>query len=132
MYLGREGKVEAEDTSKGWYIRYIDQEEIARKDEQMRKQKAVVDHETRMLRDIEKQKIRAAEMADGILKEVESTALHRSNDDAKIAISLGAPSLSKPTVPKEKPKLAIFEEEDDPPLKKSKNEEPVPANPPLV
>lgn len=92
------------------YITYIDEEEIAREQEKMKRNKAIVDEEERSRREIEKQKARAAKVEKqlGLSKPSESTALLRDDPNQKITFSLGIKSETK-----EKKTMNIFDSDDE-------------------
>ena len=78
----------------------------------MKKQKAVINAEERLILDIEQQKIRAAEADPDSLKSMgEGTTLNRTDPEEKIAISL--PSLAPKAPAPLMKRASIFEEEEE-------------------
>ncbi|KAL3989256.1 Domain of Kin17 curved DNA-binding family protein [Acanthocheilonema viteae] len=90
IYLGKSGKCHVDQTEKGWFIAWIDQQEELRKQETLHKVKAIHDDEERLQQLLSEQAERAREKQQQSLKEKEShpTELFRINDDEKIIFSL--------------------------------------------
>jgi DNA/RNA-binding protein KIN17 len=84
QYLGRTGKVVADDTDKGWFITFIDRdpETIARQEALAKKEKLAKDDEERVARYIEKQIKRATQTMEGVVY----TDLKRENEEEKYKI----------------------------------------------
>ena len=85
-YLGRTGKVVADETEKGWFVTYIDRdpETIARQEAVAKKQKLDQDDQERVTNFIEKQVERAKETVKTV--EVVYEEFKRENEDDKIKI----------------------------------------------
>lgn len=96
-YLGRTGKVIADETEKGWFITYIDRDPdtIARQEALAKKQKMDKDDEERLLSYIAKQVERGKQEGQDEEEEEEKfTEFKRENPEEKIQIKL-APKISK-------------------------------------
>ena len=93
-YLGKTGKVIADETEKGWFITYIDRDPdtIARQEALAKKEKLDKDDQERVAHYIEKQVERAKQTCKE--EEVIYTELKRENEEEKIQIQLG-PKLKK-------------------------------------
>ena len=101
-YLGRTGKVVADETEKGWFITYIDRdpETIARQEALAKKQKLELDDQERTLSHIEKQVQRGKESAREV-EEIVDKELKRDEDGEKIVFQLPAIPMDKSKVKKE-------------------------------
>ena len=93
-YLGRTGKCKVDETERGWYIQYIDRknDDVAGRESKRKRERAVLDDETRLERSIRKRAKQAAEAAKkrgGAEVEMKATNLVRTNSDDKIAVRLG-------------------------------------------
>lgn len=95
------------------YITYIDQEELVKTEEKMKKNKAKVDEEERNKKEIEKQKARAlkTEQEIGIATASASTVLKRDDPNEKINFSFGAKKEVKSV--NQKPKNIFDDDSDD-------------------
>lgn len=93
-HLGRQGKVIADETEKGWFITYIDRdpETIARQEALAKKQKMDKDDQERVSHFIEKQVEKGKQ--EGEEEEVVYTEFKRENPEEKIQIQL-APKIKK-------------------------------------
>uniref|UniRef100_A0A7I4YFB2 Kin17_mid domain-containing protein n=1 Tax=Haemonchus contortus TaxID=6289 RepID=A0A7I4YFB2_HAECO len=87
LYLGKSGKCKIDQNEKGWYIQYIDQEEVIRKAEEAKRMKAEKDDEERQQEMINAQVRRALEQQ-GEVYEPQATELMRSDDSEKITLNL--------------------------------------------
>ncbi|KAK6023775.1 hypothetical protein OSTOST_10431 [Ostertagia ostertagi] len=87
LYLGKSGKCKIDQNEKGWYIQYIDQEEVLRKAEEAKRMKAEKDDEERQQEMINAQVRRALEQQ-GEVYEPQATELIRSDDSEKITLNL--------------------------------------------
>ncbi|XGW14628.1 hypothetical protein V3C99_000702, partial [Haemonchus contortus] len=87
LYLGKSGKCKIDQNEKGWYIQYIDQEEVLRKAEEAKRMKAEKDDEERQQEMINAQVRRALEQQ-GEVYEPQATELMRSDDSEKITLNL--------------------------------------------
>ncbi|EFO20074.1 KIN protein [Loa loa] len=96
IYLGKSGKCHVDQTEKGWFIAWIDQQEELRKQEALHKVKAIHDDEERLQQLLEGQAERAREKQQKSLESSKShpTELLRTGDDEKITFSLAT---KKPT-----------------------------------
>ncbi|MCP9257749.1 Peptidyl-prolyl cis-trans isomerase NIMA-interacting 4 [Dirofilaria immitis] len=96
IYLGKSGKCHVDQTEKGWFIAWIDQQEELRKQEALHKVKAIHDDEERLQQLLEEQAERAREKQKQSLEVNSShpTELLRTNNDEKVTFSLTA---KKPT-----------------------------------
>ncbi len=105
-YLGRTGKVVADETEKGWFITYIDRdpETIARQEALAKKQKLELDDQERTLSHIEKQVQRGKESAREV-EEIVDKELKRDEDGEKIVFQLPAIPMDKSKVKKEPQRL---------------------------
>ncbi|KAK5982780.1 DNA/RNA-binding protein KIN17 [Trichostrongylus colubriformis] len=95
LYLGKSGKCKIDQNEKGWYIQYIDQEEVIRKAEEAKRMKAEKDDEERQQEMINAQVRRALEKQ-GEVFEPQATELMRSDDSEKITLNLNLDK--KPTL----------------------------------
>lgn len=113
-YLGRTGKVIADETEKGWFITYIDRdpETIERQEALAKKQKMDKDDQERMMSHISKQ-VERAKHDDDQDEESKFTELKRENPEEKIQIQLA------PKIKKEEPILR--------PLVDLEKKEPIPS-----
>uniref|UniRef100_A0A1I7X662 Kin17_mid domain-containing protein n=1 Tax=Heterorhabditis bacteriophora TaxID=37862 RepID=A0A1I7X662_HETBA len=88
QYLGSSGKCKIDQNEKGWYIQYIDQEEVLRKAEEAKRAKAEKDDEDRQLE---------------LINERVQSELIRSDDGEKITLNFNmnkkptSEELNKPT-----------------------------------
>ncbi|PIO72968.1 hypothetical protein TELCIR_05076 [Teladorsagia circumcincta] len=87
LYLGKSGKCKIDQNEKGWYIQYIDQEEVLRKAEEAKRMKAEKDDEERQQEMINAQVRRALEQQ-GDVYEPQATELMRTDDSEKITLNL--------------------------------------------
>uniref|UniRef100_A0A7E4VI60 C2H2-type domain-containing protein n=1 Tax=Panagrellus redivivus TaxID=6233 RepID=A0A7E4VI60_PANRE len=94
QYLGSSGKCKIDQTEKGWYIQYIDQEEEIRRNKILDRAKKEKDEEERNQELLERQINRAKER---VVEEEEEAPreLVRENPDEKIKIALPSGGLSK-------------------------------------
>ncbi|EPB80306.1 hypothetical protein ANCCEY_00563 [Ancylostoma ceylanicum] len=99
QYLGNSGKCKIDHNEKGWYIQYIDQEEVIRKAEEAKRAKAEKDDEERQQEMIQAQVRRALEQQ-GEVVEPQATELIRTDENEKITLDLN---------PDKKPTAAIME-----------------------
>ncbi|KIH47692.1 hypothetical protein ANCDUO_22244, partial [Ancylostoma duodenale] len=88
QYLGNSGKCKIDHNEKGWYIQYIDQEEVIRKAEEAKRAKAEKDDEERQLEMIQAQVRRALEQQGGEIVEPQATELIRTDENEKITLDL--------------------------------------------
>ncbi|OZC08652.1 hypothetical protein X798_04333 [Onchocerca flexuosa] len=97
IYLGKSGKCHVDQTEKGWFISWIDQQEELRKQDALHKVKAIHDDEERLQQLLGEQAERAREKQQQSLEANTShpTKLLRTSDDEKITFALTA---KKPTV----------------------------------
>ncbi|VDL74925.1 unnamed protein product [Nippostrongylus brasiliensis] len=96
LYLGKSGKCKIDQNEKGWYIQYIDQEEVLRKAEEAKRMKAEKDDEERQQEMINAQVRRALEQQGGEVVEPRATELIRTDDNEKISLNLNLEK--KPTL----------------------------------
>lgn len=96
IYLGKSGKCHVDQTEKGWYIAWIDQEEELRKQTDLHKTKAIHDDEERQQQLLNEQVERAREKLQhsGDSSSNRPTELLRFDEDSKVTFSLAA---KKPT-----------------------------------
>uniref|UniRef100_A0A915PYB3 DNA/RNA-binding protein Kin17 WH-like domain-containing protein n=1 Tax=Setaria digitata TaxID=48799 RepID=A0A915PYB3_9BILA len=97
IYLGKSGKCHVDQTEKGWYIAWIDQQEELKKQETLHKVKAAYDDEERLQHLLEEQAERAREKQQQQSVEANTnhpTELFRFSDDEKVTFSL---AVKKPT-----------------------------------
>lgn len=96
-YLGRTGKVVADETEKGWFITYIDRdpETIARQEAVLKKQKMDKDDIERVSQFIEKQVEKGKQEKTGEEEEPVFTEFKRENPEEKIQIQLSSKSKVK-------------------------------------
>ena len=89
-FLGRTGKVVADETEKGWFITYIDRDPdtIARQEAQAKKQKMEKDDQERVTHFIEKQVEKGKKEGDEDDAEPTYTEFKRENPEEKIQIQL--------------------------------------------
>ncbi|RCN46471.1 hypothetical protein ANCCAN_07464 [Ancylostoma caninum] len=87
QYLGNSGKCKIDHNEKGWYIQYIDQEEVIRKAEEAKRAKAEKDDEERQQEMIQAQVRRALEQQ-GEVVEPQATELIRTDENEKITLDL--------------------------------------------
>ncbi|KAK6746198.1 hypothetical protein RB195_012360 [Necator americanus] len=87
QYLGNSGKCKIDHNEKGWYIQYIDQEEVLRKAEEAKRAKAEKDDEERQQEMIQAQVRRALEQQ-GEIMEPQATELVRTDENEKITLNL--------------------------------------------
>uniref|UniRef100_A0A8R1XWN6 Kin17_mid domain-containing protein n=2 Tax=Onchocerca TaxID=6281 RepID=A0A8R1XWN6_ONCVO len=97
IYLGKSGKCHVDQTEKGWFISWIDQQEELRKQETVHKVRAIQDDEERLQQLLGEQAERAREKQQQSLEASTShpTELLRTNDGEKVTFTLTA---KKPTV----------------------------------
>uniref|UniRef100_A0A0R3RFP4 Kin17_mid domain-containing protein n=1 Tax=Elaeophora elaphi TaxID=1147741 RepID=A0A0R3RFP4_9BILA len=89
IYLGKSGKCHVDQTEKGWFIAWIDQQEELRKQEEFHKVKAIHDDEERLQQLLKEQAERAREKQQSLeTSGSHPTELFRTNDDEKVAFSL--------------------------------------------
>ncbi|KIH64752.1 hypothetical protein ANCDUO_04934 [Ancylostoma duodenale] len=88
QYLGNSGKCKIDHNEKGWYIQYIDQEEVIRKAEEAKRAKAEKDDEERQQEMIQAQVRRALEQQGGEIVEPQATELIRTDENEKITLDL--------------------------------------------
>uniref|UniRef100_A0A183GVA1 Kin17_mid domain-containing protein n=1 Tax=Heligmosomoides polygyrus TaxID=6339 RepID=A0A183GVA1_HELPZ len=96
MYLGKSGKCKIDQNEKGWYIQYIDQEEVIRRAEEAKRAKAEKDDEERQQEMINAQVRRALELQGGEVAEPQATELMRTDENEKITLNLNLDK--KPTL----------------------------------
>ncbi|CAG8504031.1 4929_t:CDS:2 [Scutellospora calospora] len=103
-YLGKEGTCVADETSKGWFISWIDNspKALARQEAIMKKERSEKDEEERARRLIEEQIERAQKEADDLGQDEKFTDLKRENEEDKIKLNISLaksePSISSSTV----------------------------------
>lgn len=113
-YLGKEGKVEPEETEKGWFITFIDRDPkaLARQQQSQQRQKEELDEEDRKKRVIAAQIKAAEEKLQREGKEGNSPVDHnynRDDDGEKVQVSLKTVEEKKKTISRP----AVFSMEDD-------------------
>lgn len=86
-YLGSSGKCRIDQNEKGWYIQYIDQEEVLRRAEEAKRMKAEKDDEERQQEMINERVRRALEQQSEIV-EHQPSELVRNDDSEKIVLNL--------------------------------------------
>lgn len=86
QYLGSSGKCKIDEGDKGWYIAYIDQEAVMRKEEDQRKAQQEKDDEERHMQIMEGMVQRGLEADDG--SKYEATELIRNDPNEKITLDL--------------------------------------------
>ncbi|CAJ0596758.1 unnamed protein product [Cylicocyclus nassatus] len=120
LYLGSSGKCKVDKNEKGWYIQYIDQEEVIRKEQEAKRAKAEKDDEERQQEMIQNQVRRALELH-GDAPEPQATELIRTDENEKITLNLNvdkkptAEDLKRPVLV---PGVSVFDQV------KTKKEEP--------
>jgi DNA/RNA-binding protein KIN17 len=118
MYLGKTGKCVVDETERGWYVQYIENDasilERKRRQEQRAESEKIA--EIAQAERMERQRIEAAKALDraGGTVHLEATKLERKDDDKAITVALKTNTVST----KKKPaasaaKLGFFEEGDD-------------------
>ncbi|CAI2297682.1 unnamed protein product [Caenorhabditis sp. 36 PRJEB53466] len=95
QYLGSSGKCKIDEGDKGWYIAYIDQEAVIRKEEDQRKAQQEKDDQERHMAIMEGMVQRGLELDDG--HNYEATELLRDTPDQKITLELNL-GQKKPTL----------------------------------
>ncbi|VIO88028.1 Uncharacterized protein BM_BM6739 [Brugia malayi] len=96
IYLGKSGKCHVDQTEKGWFIAWIDQQEELRKQEALHKVKAIHDDEERLQQLLEEQAERAREkrQQSSDMSKNHPTELRRAGDDSKVTFSLTTKKLT--------------------------------------
>ena len=133
-YLGKTGKCVVDETERGWYVQFIENDAsiLARKEAQERRAEAEKAAEIAQAEQMERQRIEAAKALDraGGTVHSEATSLERSEEDPAIKVALNTGVVSKK---RKKPtgvaKAGFFDEEDDDDEKE--DEEPKAAQPNL-
>ncbi|CAB3408907.1 unnamed protein product [Caenorhabditis bovis] len=119
QYLGNSGKCKIDQGDKGWYIQYIDQEAVVRKQEEERKAKQEKDDEERHMEILQNMVQRGLETSEAV--EHQATELVRSGDE-KIEIQLNKkPTLEELNKPCTSFGSSVFDKVKD---RKVKKEEP--------
>lgn len=129
QYLGSSGKCKIDEGDKGWYIAYIDQEALIRKEEDQRKQQQEKDDEERHMQIMDGMVQRGKELAGDDEHEYEATELIRDTPDQKIQLDLNLGILDRKLDVKSgvaSAKISIF---DMPKVKKEDPDEPGPSQP---
>jgi DNA/RNA-binding protein KIN17 len=119
-YLGKTGKCVVEETERGWYVTYIEQN-VARLQQQeatLRRIELEKEAEQATHERMEQQRIEAAKALDraGVTLHTEATNLERSGDDgtaATIQLSLGAGTTAKKAKAKRTLGKSVFGHDDD-------------------
>uniref|UniRef100_A0A8R1I1W0 C2H2-type domain-containing protein n=1 Tax=Caenorhabditis japonica TaxID=281687 RepID=A0A8R1I1W0_CAEJA len=100
QYLGSSGKCKVDQGEKGWYIAYIDQEAVLRKEEEQRKVQQEKDDEERHMQIVEEMVQRGKELEKEDGERYEATELIRDTPDQKITLELNLGGIGdrKPTL----------------------------------
>eukprot|EP01066_Platyproteum_vivax_P008860 Platyproteum_vivax@DN3824_c0_g1_i1.p1 len=117
QHLGRSGQCEIEETPKGWYIKYIDNdpEKLQRDKERQARDREELDEDERQQRMIN-ETIKAAEKAGGFQRQ-EFTEIQRTNSEDKVVFAFAAPrpaTMVKPELRETKLSTPVFAEEKKP------------------
>lgn len=135
QHLGREGKVIADETEKGWFVQFIerDPEIIAKKAMREKRQQAEIDEAERQQRIIDEQVLASAKNSQVDDLEAESNAFSRDESDPKIHVQLPSKRL-KPSHFTQKLLPTIFDDNIDDNDETSDHEEPsvTDANPSIT
>ncbi|CAI5438032.1 unnamed protein product [Caenorhabditis angaria] len=109
QYLGSSGKCKIDQGEKGWYIQYIDQEAVIRKEEEQRKAKQEKDDEERHMQIMENMVIKGLENDDG--KVHEPTELLRTDEKISIDLQLNKkPTLEELNRPSTSSTFSVFDQ----------------------
>lgn len=113
-FLGREGKCIVDETDKGWFIEYIDKDPklLAKQAEAERRDRAEMDEEERMRRQIESQIAASSELLEEESEPVDNS-LAESHQDVVISIT------KKPAEQRPKVVPSIFAQGDTESIRKS-------------
>ena len=121
MYLGKTGKCVVDETERGWYVQYIENDAsiLARKEMQERRAEAEKAAEMAQAERMERQRVEAAKALDrvGGTVRLEATKLERSEDDksatVSVALKMSSTGQKKNSAGSSTKKINFFGESDD-------------------